>query len=92
MIIDAKYKYWFEDCNDCIKLKDDFQQLSLYSRVNEIREEVGLGDSDEEAMLVFIYPSYKEKDIELNFEKDNKKERFSNIKRIGLKIPLTGEQ
>lgn len=92
IIIDAKYKYWFEDCNDCIKLKDDFQQLSLYGRVSNIRKKIGL-DSNEEAQLVFIYPSHAEKDKEFTItKKDDKLEnRFSNIIKIPLYIPNTGK-
>ncbi len=92
IIIDAKYKYWFEDCNDCIKLKDDFQQLSLYGRVSNIRKKIGL-DSNEEAQLVFIYPSHAEKDKEFTITKnDDKLENlFSNIIKIPLYIPNTGK-
>lgn len=95
MIIDAKYKYWFEDCSDCIKLKDDFQQLSLYGRVTDIRNKIGL-EKNEEAELVFIYPSHDKKDKILNFSKDNTdektKEKFSNIKKIPIYIPFLGRE
>ena len=82
LIIDAKYKYWFEN-DSSHRSKDDFQQLSLYGRVKAIRNEIGLVE-DEEATLLFIYPTNIEKEfIDTNFdvEKD-----FYNIKKIAIKI------
>jgi 5-methylcytosine-specific restriction enzyme subunit McrC len=83
-IIDAKYKYWIESCNGCHKQKDDFQQLSLYGRDNEIREVIGLEDN-EEAKLIFIFPTFKETDD--SFIMKDALRDFSNIINIGLTIP-----
>ena len=83
LIIDAKYKYWFEDTTDN-KLKDDFQQLSLYGRVTKIREDIGLLDS-EEAELLFIYPK-KDGEDEMSFEK------FNNIYKMGIGLPYLDEK
>jgi len=53
-IIDAKYKDWYLKKSD-IDFKDDFQQLSLYSRTKKIREKIAI-EFDENPDLIFIYP------------------------------------
>lgn len=85
LIIDAKYKYWFENEISDNNFKKDFQQLSLYGRVNEIRDNISLADN-EEANILFIYPKQDEK----NFTEDEFEsvENFSNIKKLGITIPL----
>jgi 5-methylcytosine-specific restriction endonuclease McrBC regulatory subunit McrC len=84
LIIDAKYKYWFSD-NQNNKFKDDYQQLSLYGRVTEIRKDIELSQN-EEAKILFIYPRTNGKEsIDGDFEKEN---YFSNIYKFGIKIPL----
>ena len=90
LIIDAKYKYWFDVESEDNKFKDDFQQLSLYGRVNQIRDDIGLSDN-EEAGLLFIYPKTNG-EINLNFEniKDDEDEvtsKFAQIYRVGIQIP-----
>jgi 5-methylcytosine-specific restriction endonuclease McrBC regulatory subunit McrC len=85
MIIDAKYKYWYEHINENDKFKDDYQQLSLYGRAHTIRKRIEL-PNDEEAKLVFIYPKNDaRKDISLDSYCDS---NFSKMYRIGLQIPL----
>jgi len=89
-IIDAKYKYWFENSDDWDKFKDDYQQLSLYGRAKRIRQEFGLPEK-EEVKLVFIYPSHDEsKDIVLNDE-NLVDENFEKIYKIPVYIPSIGE-
>ena len=95
LIIDAKYKYWFDNNNNKY-FKDDFQQLSLYGRVKEIREIIGLKDSNEIAKILFIYPKTDGKKCidENNFKdifKDIKVEGFKNICKIGISIPHNKE-
>ncbi len=88
LIIDAKYKYWFE--NDSNKyFKDDFQQLSLYGRVKEIRDSIEVNEN-EEATLLFIYPTTDdEKEFtESSFENEN---NFYNIKKFATNIPTKKE-
>jgi len=88
LIIDAKYKYWF--VNDSNKyFKDDFQQLSLYGRVKEIRDSIGVKEN-EEATLLFIYPTTdNEKEfIESSFDNEN---NFYNIKKFAINIPIKKE-
>ena len=85
LIIDAKYKYWFSGNKDN-RFKDDYQQLALYGRVVEIRDEIGLKDSCEEAKILFIYPKLDGKEsVDDIFEENND---FNNIEKLGIKIPL----
>jgi len=91
LIIDAKYKYWFDNNNNNY-FKDDFQQLSLYGRVKEIREIIGLKHSNKIAKILFIYPKTDgEKCIDKNNFKDIKVEGFKNIYKIGISIPHNKE-
>ena len=84
LIIDAKYKYWFKQNDSDNKFKDDYQQLSLYGRVTQIRNDIKLPEN-EEAKVLFIYPKMDgKKAIDDNFEKEND---FSHIYKFGLKIP-----
>ncbi len=89
MIIDAKYKYWYENIYENDKFKDDYQQLSLYGRANKIRDKVQL-DKDDEAILVFIYPEINGKN-EINLEKTLADSQFNKIYRIGINIPFITE-
>lgn len=90
LIIDAKYKYWFDVESEDNKFKDDFQQLSLYGRVNQIRDDIGLSDN-EEAGLLFIYPKINGVS-NINFEnikddEDDATSKFAQIYRVGMQIP-----
>lgn len=85
MVLDAKYKYWFGKDEDA-DFKEDYKQLSLYSRAKKIRARILLKNSEQEANLIFIYPVIKT-DAEFNLDIEYKS-NFSNIKRVGIKIPL----
>ena len=87
LIIDAKYKYWFENSDKNNKFKDDYQQLSLYGRVKEIREDINLS-SNEEATLIFIYP-LKDAGEDINIDSIQPSSEFNNIKKVGISIPVT---
>lgn len=85
LIIDAKYKYWFEQNSRNNKFKDDYQQLSLYSRVSKIRNDINMIENNE-AKILFIYPKIGGKEsIDNVYEEEN---NFSNIYKFGIKIPL----
>jgi len=93
MIIDAKYKYWFEkgkdgDDKENSEYKDDYMQLSLYGRDKLIRDKIGLIDNNE-AELLFIYPELVDNITNSQIDLDDKKEskKFNNICKIGLQIP-----
>jgi 5-methylcytosine-specific restriction endonuclease McrBC regulatory subunit McrC len=85
IIIDAKYKYWFENSDKADRFKDDYQQLSLYGRIREIKELIAV-KRDEEAKLIFIYPAIKNKTelTEKTFTCEYDNSEFSNI----IKIPI----
>jgi 5-methylcytosine-specific restriction endonuclease McrBC regulatory subunit McrC len=85
LIIDAKYKYWFEN-SDNDKIKNDYQQLSLYGRVTKIRNEIGISEN-EEAKLIFIYPK-NDNYSDLNIDKINDVKDFNNIKKVAIGIPV----
>jgi 5-methylcytosine-specific restriction enzyme subunit McrC len=80
LIIDAKYKYWFDE-NEDYRFKDDYQQLSLYGRVKKIRKDIGLLDN-EEAKLLFIYPKIDEE------TKNDNENKFNNISKEGIEVPF----
>lgn len=83
MILDAKYKYWYEKY-ESDRFKDDYQQLSLYGRSNAIRSRIGLSVV-EEAKLMFIYPKADGvSDISLNIIGES---NFNNVFKVGVKIP-----
>jgi len=86
LIIDAKYKYWFSNNKDN-RFKDDYQQLSLYGRVKDIRKDIRLEHSDNEATLLFIYPTTEEEKefTEANFDVEND---FNNIKKFAMNITI----
>lgn len=89
LIIDAKYKYWFEQNDNNDNFKNDYQQLSLYGRVNGIRDDIELS-KNEEARILFIYPKINGKeDIDTNFTLVHS---FNNIYKLGIKIPLKKAQ
>jgi len=81
MIIDAKYKFWYENGKtskegrfqgEDANFKDDYMQLSLYGRDKIIREKIGLENSNEEADLLFIYPKLVDTDtLDNMIELDN---------------------
>ncbi|ADR34369.1 5-methylcytosine restriction system component-like protein [Sulfuricurvum kujiense DSM 16994] len=85
LIIDAKYKYWFENNDKTDRFKDDYQQLSLYGRLPEIKKLIGV-KRDEEAKLIFIYPEITNETelTEKAFTCEYSNSVFSNI----IKIPI----
>ena len=87
IIIDAKYKYWFEKDDASDWFKDDYEQLSLYGREKSIRKDIGLLN-DSEAKIIFIYP-HKDGNKTIVFDQLHKYEdTFSNIYKIPLNLPL----
>jgi 5-methylcytosine-specific restriction enzyme subunit McrC len=93
MIIDAKYKYWYESGkneqdSENNEYKEDYMQLSLYGRDMKVRKSLGLQqDDDWEVDLIFIYPSFNASE-NLNLEQSQKSQKFNKISKIGLKIPF----
>jgi 5-methylcytosine-specific restriction endonuclease McrBC regulatory subunit McrC len=84
LIIDAKYKYWFENKKD-IDFKEDFQQLALYGRVNDIIGEIK-NNSTDNAEILFIYPNVNgNEDFSKNWEEID---GFDNMKKLAIKIPF----
>lgn len=104
IIIDAKYKYWFDsgkngEDKENAEYKSDYMQLSLYGRDMKVRNCLEIkDDNNEEVELLFIYPTFnnkdKFKDITLG-SKESKEEivdpieshKFKKIKRLALWIP-----
>lgn len=85
MILDAKYKYWYDKTVEDVAFKDDYQQLSLYARACKVRQRINLSNH-EEAILLFIYPKIGgEKEIKFDFSDNGK---FRKIHRIGIQIPI----
>lgn len=83
MIIDAKYKYWFENDTN-IDFKEDFSQLSLYGREKKIKKII---NSDSEIKLVFLYPREAKCLFNLENIQDYQEDKFSQIYKIGIEIP-----
>ena len=85
IIIDAKYKFWYEKESDS-DFKDDYKQLSLYGRDKKIRKELNV-DDNEVVDLVFIYPS-EDGDEKINLDLKKADENFCRIYKYSLNIPL----
>lgn len=83
LIIDAKYKYWFEEEKN-LRFKDDFQQLSLYGRVKRIKKDTATPEN-EEPKILFIYPKIGG---ETECEKYNEVNDFTHVYKLGIQIPL----
>jgi len=83
MIIDAKYKYWF-GFYDNDYLKNDYQQLSLYGRILDLKNDISPKEK-QEPKLFFIYPNLITNEIDFENLESNKD--FYNIYKLGLKIP-----
>lgn len=106
MIIDAKYKYWFESGkngkdNENSEYKSDYMQLALYGRDLEVRKNLGIKDNEinSEVDLLFIYPSFDENKKDLKIENVNNEivdpqdsRKFNKIKRLGLYVPIDIEK
>ena len=86
MIIDAKYKYWYDSTHENDKFKDDYQQLSLYGRANKIRNKIQI-NKENEPILVFIYPEINGRN-EIKLDKTILEKEFNKIYRVGINIPL----
>lgn len=84
MIVDAKYKYWYERTIEDVAFKDDYQQLSLYGRACKIRQRINLLE-EEQAKLLFIYPKV-DGEREMKFDSNNSS--FHKIYRFGMEIPM----
>ena len=89
MIIDAKYKYWYDSTHENDKFKDDYQQLSLYGRANKIRNKIQI-NKENEPTLVFIYPEINGKN-EIKLDETIFEKEFNKIYRVGINIPLICE-
>ncbi len=86
IIIDAKYKYWFlNPVND--NLKEDLQQLSLYGRIEDLKNNIGT-DKNTESLILFVYPSTeKNNKKEIKIENSELIKGFSNIYKMRIEIP-----
>ncbi|HEY5392172.1 MAG TPA: hypothetical protein VIJ57_08670, partial [Hanamia sp.] len=85
MIIDAKYKVWYQKETD-LDFKSDFQQLSLYARTKHILRKL---DSEYQLpKLVFIYPSDNVDITEIDLNNlENPEDRFEEIYKVGISLP-----
>ena len=85
-IVDAKYKYWFiNQASD--NLKDDLQQLSLYGRIEDLKNDIGI-KKNQEPIILFVYPNTeKNNENEIKIENAELINGFTNIYKIGIKIP-----
>jgi len=104
MIIDAKYKYWFEggksgQNKENSEYKADYMQLSLYGRDLKVRSTLGLesDDIDSEIDLLFIYPIFDNiNSLDLDKASDEvdmiDSHKFNRVKRLGLHIPNKCEE
>ncbi len=92
MIVDSKYKYWFEKGIDSNEFRSDFSQIALYGRRKQIRELLKLSD-DEIPHLAFIYPILNDNKkngidkITVNDIKESKEDCFYKFYKKGIEIP-----
>jgi len=86
IIVDAKYKYWFVNpVND--NLKDDLQQLSLYGRIENLKNNIGT-EKNNEPLILFVYPNTEKNNVkEIKIENSELIKGFTNIYKMGIEIP-----
>jgi|AntAceMinimDraft_17_1070374.scaffolds.fasta_scaffold03624_2 5-methylcytosine-specific restriction endonuclease McrBC regulatory subunit McrC len=86
IIVDAKYKYWFVNpVSD--NLKDDLQQLSLYGRIENLKNNIGT-EKNNEPVILFVYPNTeKNNEKEIKIENSELIKGFTNIYKMGIEIP-----
>jgi len=86
IIVDAKYKYWFVNpVSD--NLKDDLQQLSLYGRIENLKNNIGT-EKNNEPLILFVYPNTeKNNEKEIKIENSELIKGFTNIYKMGIEIP-----
>nr|MDA3941445.1 hypothetical protein [Spirochaetia bacterium] len=86
IVVDAKYKYWFANpVSD--NLKDDLQQLSLYGRIEDLKNNIGTEENNE-PLILFVYPNIEKKnEKEIKIENSELIKGFTNIYKIGIEIP-----
>ena len=93
IILDAKYKFWYYNHNECNKgFKKDLQQLAVYSIDNKIRERLNIEDN-KIAKIVIIYPNEKcPKDLKINDEKCKEVFEYYKMYKIGINLPINKKQ
>lgn len=86
IVIDAKYKYWFVNpVSD--NLKNDFQQLSLYGRITDLKNDIGI-EENQEPLILFVYPNTEKiNENEIKIENSELINGFTNIYKMGIEIP-----
>ena len=84
-IIDATYKDWYLKKSD-IDFKDDFQQLSLYSRTKKIRNKIEV-EENENPELIFIYPLQIGNEI-VDLDNIIEETEFLKFYKKGIKLPI----
>jgi 5-methylcytosine-specific restriction enzyme subunit McrC len=84
MVIDAKYKMKYQKTYE----RDDIRQLSGYSRIKRVVEELGLNFNQVVDCLI-IYPDQETGKVDLkNVDlKKNTISEFVNFYKLGIKLP-----
>jgi len=87
MVIDAKYKPKYKYIKSIDK--EDFRQISGYSRLKKVYKELGKNESEIIDCLV-IYPDLEIKENDLSNIKSSKNriEKYVGFYKVGVKLPL----
>ncbi|WP_172918999.1 5-methylcytosine restriction system specificity protein McrC [Capnocytophaga canis] len=84
LIIDTKYKLKY----DYGHIHEDIRQVSGYARLKKVREKIGFSeDNDTHIDCLIIYPTIKNGNIEINFEKKEKIKLYHKVFKLDIKLP-----
>lgn len=95
LVIDSKYRtiYQKEKVWNDLKIKDDIEQLCMYSRNKEVRSHAKL-DENQEPKIVFLYPITKDeiglekiRDLDTLKGTEYENEYFYEMFKIPIKLP-----
>jgi len=90
IVVDTKYKLKY----NYGEIHEDIRQVAGYARLNKVRKEVGLENSNEEIPCLIIYPKQFHKNDDnnesLNLKKLLKTEinAYHNVYKIGVSLPI----
>lgn len=91
IVVDAKYKLKY----NYGQIHQDIRQVAGYARLNKVRGEVGLNESDtDEIACLIIYPtpigSKKDRKLEIGnlLDDEDKIDGYHKIYKVGINLPI----
>lgn len=92
MIIDTKYKTYYKNGFDKnAEIAKDIRQLSGYSRDMKIMDKLDMNDQIIPCLIIYPSDQNELEESELNLKK-NKINEFSGFFKLGVRLPLIGDE